>query len=125
MGVGDIIAKKYYTMPESASVVQTHSNISKLKRSQIMSSDEWGLVEKEGDPARRSSGAAFLPLTESLKQVMSNENTGKSRFFKTLGRERKISSKNYSVQLRRGKGLLVRVIRRFEKMKVPEIGIPL
>ena len=38
-----------------------------------MSSDEWGLVEKEGDPARRSSGAAFLPLTESLKQAMSNE----------------------------------------------------
>ena len=40
-----------------------------------MSRDEWGLVEKEGDPARRSSGAAFLPraLTESLKQAMSNE----------------------------------------------------
>ena len=50
-------------MPESASVVQTHSNCSKLKRSQIMSSDEWGLVEREGDPARHSSGTAFLPLT--------------------------------------------------------------
>ena len=33
-----------------------------------MSSDEWGQVEKEGDPARRSSGVAFLPLTESLRE---------------------------------------------------------
>ena len=38
-----------------------------------MSSDDWGLVEREGDPASRSAGAAFLPLTESLKQAMSNE----------------------------------------------------
>ena len=52
-------------MPESVSVVLTHWNPSKLKRSQIVSSDEWGLVEKEEtsplslpDPARRTSRAA-------------------------------------------------------------------
>ena len=41
---GDLNARKNHTVPKSVSVVQTHSNRSKLKRSQIMSSDERGLI---------------------------------------------------------------------------------